>query len=796
VNPTRYFTLFFCFLMILPPSIHSSPRSTPNDPWNEQTALGAIEEIEVFLNELRQTIDKSSFDLDALLGRLDYDAEEILSFSKNVIAYEPYKGMLRGPVSTLMTRAGNALDQSVLLATLLKDSGYDARVVHGVLSESQAQSLLSGIRPKNARELDPEYVQKVVEVFDKHGFRVLHQSHDRDVIEQVLTGPIQPQEHEIYNVVTHTLDFIKRQLNKHEIEIDASVYQSEMLSEAQDYYWVQWRDSASGPWLDEHPVFPGEIPFTQPEIATTYRDTIPIELQHRFRFQAFIERVIADKIEVIPLMAPWERPVANLTSVPLIYLNLPDSLMSQKSLDVDLRAGVANATFFAPMFNGTLAQGAGFFDLQGNLVDPLAAFHPASGIFRQLGRAMGGAVEALDNDSSIPKLTAQWVEFTLISPGGREETHRRMIFDRIGPAARATGVVPEGLGRTEIGDAQSLFQRQTFMINTGNIPGSLAIDYVAERFLSALPLLKHQFSQNLAEKTGKLTKDLVEGYLGEWPGHLALFSIFEGAEQLSDKHRVFASGPNLVVHSTGFRSEEHLVESIDIVTNPRRAVLIHEHEVRVAPELVMQAGIWETLTEGWVLQGVQSGNSTWSAFARAEKDNVGYRVVADELGARDLALSPDTKQSLRADLAKGYVVIIPEHEPAAGHSGWWRLDLNTGEILGQFGEGKGSAKTELTILLSIIGGGSSFALFGLGTDDCLRKYPEPDRQRLCCVGVNLGFYLTGLRIKNFLAGRTWDYVGYETPVENTCGVYYEPDHWADGGMSDHPLDGGSSPANY
>ena len=88
--------------------------------------------MEIF-KSLRSNIDRSQFDLEALLEKLEYDDEAIIRFVDEQIAYQPYQGLLRGALGTLMSRAGNSLDQSVLLATLLRDAGFDARITQGRL---------------------------------------------------------------------------------------------------------------------------------------------------------------------------------------------------------------------------------------------------------------------------------------------------------------------------------------------------------------------------------------------------------------------------------------------------------------------------------------------------------------------------------------------------------------------------------------------------------------------------------------------------------------------------------------
>jgi hypothetical protein len=88
----------------------------------EQITLATL----TFGETVRPQIDRSTFDQSELLNGLDFDDNEIASFVVEEIAFESYAGSLRGAHGTLLARAGNALDQSLLLATLLNEAGFDA----------------------------------------------------------------------------------------------------------------------------------------------------------------------------------------------------------------------------------------------------------------------------------------------------------------------------------------------------------------------------------------------------------------------------------------------------------------------------------------------------------------------------------------------------------------------------------------------------------------------------------------------------------------------------------------------
>ncbi|MCB0114319.1 MAG: hypothetical protein KDD84_09525, partial [Caldilineaceae bacterium] len=59
------------------------------------------------------------------------------------MAYEPYRGSLRGTRGTLWSNGGNSLDQATLLIAMLRAAGVPARYKHGALSEADAKTLLA-----------------------------------------------------------------------------------------------------------------------------------------------------------------------------------------------------------------------------------------------------------------------------------------------------------------------------------------------------------------------------------------------------------------------------------------------------------------------------------------------------------------------------------------------------------------------------------------------------------------------------------------------------------------------------
>ncbi len=61
--------------------------------------------------------------------------DDLYQLVRDRLRFEIYPGLLRGVKGTAMARAGNSLDQSLLLHFLLTSQGHRARIVQGTLGE-------------------------------------------------------------------------------------------------------------------------------------------------------------------------------------------------------------------------------------------------------------------------------------------------------------------------------------------------------------------------------------------------------------------------------------------------------------------------------------------------------------------------------------------------------------------------------------------------------------------------------------------------------------------------------------
>ena len=172
---------------------------------------------------------------------------------------------------------------------------------------------------------------------------------------------------------------------------------------------------------------------------------------------------------------------------------------------------------------------------------------------------------------------------------------------------------------------------------------------------------------------------------------------------------------------------------------------------------------------GVLLPDGEAGYNTDTAFEWAKKNQAQTIVVAPGQEERLPDLSADTLAAVRADLDRGYAVMIPNREQAAGKSGWWRVSLETGETLGQFGDGRGQDAAEFTVV-DMVSTGISFLFLGYGIRGCVTSGQSAGVQ-MCCMTVNFLFFAAGAALGSALTFSQGMQFNVGTmPLSNACNL--------------------------
>ncbi len=697
----QWLVLLLCFMAIntradIPNTVYQPPQNI-----SEEDRQAALDQIDLFVEKLKQLeaeIDHSQFDLQSLLDRQEYDQQSVVAFVRDKISFEQYPGLLRGSEGTLISRAGNALDQALLLATLLNDAGFEARIVRGRLDVKQAQQLLSGIGQRTAEAgsiaADPQaWDKKQAELHIISGGPALQ-----------YYPPI--EEAPFYAATILATNELIQALHDAGIKLNETDTKS-LVAEARDYAWVESRLGPGDDWQAHHPAFGKPVELAV-ETTEVFGHKVPESLQHRLKIEVFIEQKLGDKLQIQRVAGPWERPVANLHGIVLSYFNQPNTL-DLKAIETGVGAALNKANLFIPVLNGKPGTA---FDLNGTTVDVevlgMDAFGAAA-IFQTVGEKTGKAANALSSmgttsngeNEELMALSGHWIEYTLIKPGGRETTHRRMIMDRLGETNRTSGQISlRHMTESEVRLALTVEHR--FMLASGTYSEAYAAEQMLRRLIDTGPAWQILVDY-LYGGDAKLSQ-IGETEPSPIP-HLALYRTFDMGSAKLGAQIAYRASPSLVVLRQGLISNERGFRSVDVVVNEKR-VLVRgkDNELRFNPEQAVAIGVWETMIETMAHDNFGPGNvenNTFAVFEAAKQQGIKARVIGPYSKPANLVkLNGDALAYLKRDLESGHAVVIPTQMPSGlALTGWWRVDPVTGATLGMMSDGRGSDVMEYLVLV-------------------------------------------------------------------------------------------------
>ncbi len=740
------------------------------------------------LEQLRNSLDRSEFDPEALLDKLEYEPAKLVRFMHENMAFEPYAGLLRGPQGTLMSRAGNALDQAVLLAKLINDSGWQARIARTRLTDMQAlKLLLETRRPTNPAPLltQPAFRQAFQRLLADIGLP------EEKITQQIQALSQQPDFSQLtqYKAAEKNRAMLSTALEQAGMPLKAQNITPQLLKTVKDYFWVEYRLDESQPWTAAHPVFvTPEKAFKNLSKTEVMADTVPQNLLHKVRFSAFLERRVGQKIETERIFGPWEKPASQLAGLTLGYANIPTGMGGLKN-GFDPLSIAKNSHFLLPTLsvaNNKPLSANRVFDLSGVLLDKAAAADPMAGVLQTVGAKTDQATgmlaglgkPALPTEKTTPsqapkpparqrEITAQWIELTLIAPDGTEKTLRRYLLDRLGPEQRASS---NPTVRKPLDEAESLWQLaspSSFLISPGRYPDAYLIDRYVQNLEKLLPVL--------AAKKQALSLQALNQAVGKIHDHRPL-QLAAGFDELGRKQGtgpVLRTHPAVVFQHNRFRLQKttgsqparlQVRRIIDIAEYPDHVLQMTPLGILSRPQQTVLSGTWATRIEQDAEQ-VLDAKSTHRlnvdiAFEKARKQGAKITVLKQP---KQFASSPlrarlpaASAAAIAQDLQAGYAVVLPD-KPVPDAVGWWRVNPHNGESLGRIGEGLGGASVEYATLLDLVAIKVAAVLSIASYSDCMNSGGCSSTG--CMRGAALGFAMSlavigiGGRLVN-VVGRT------------------------------------------
>jgi len=683
--------------------------------------------------QLRTTlIDRSRIDLTELgLDMAFEDAETIAGWVRENIAFQPYRGVLRGAQGTLLSASGNALDQALLLSGLLSDAGYEVRIARGELGDAAAASLLAVAR-------NADFGVDVGQLLEQAAPIIAEFERTAGVPAGTITADLQHAlegsqvQGGLLEEARDGTRLILEVAAQAGLESGPQPVDEQLLAEARDYAWVEYRLSGAQEWQPLHTAFD---PPETPEAHGYIDGLVPDELLHQVRIEVTIERKVGDVLEIEPVMEPWQAPLANLTDTVITYSNAPSSVAD--GLASGVPHTISQAQHFLPQLNGSLAPGAMAFDTEGVLLAPMFASHDASGLFRETNRGFQAATSLLgvlgtEEEPDDPlALTAQWINITLIAPDGQERTHQRTVFDLIGPEARAAGetFVPTGMSDQV---TVSLITDQRMMAITGDVNPLQILDEFLGRFLETRPLLEHM----LALSYGVEPQSPLEDVFAEPSAleHLLTAQLFDAALPGGEERLAYRAQPTFLIFSESLHGDfDDTVQrsSLDIVENPRRVIDRSSGGYLLDRQANAYMGVWETIVERELLDSQGTGWNTTRVVAGALASGAALQVVTAPEQLDGLGLTDEAHFNLQRDLDAGYVAILPSQFDEPQKAAWWRLHPDTGEVLGITADGRGQIATEYSVQLADNVSTMLFAL--LSMDNCMKSTASGSLAQMCCM---------------------------------------------------------------
>ncbi len=713
-------------------------------------SMARLDRFMTLVEELRSHVDRSQFDTEALLEALDYDETNIVAFVRDEIRFEQYPGLLRGARSTLSSRAGNALDQAVLLAGLLKDAGFDARIVRGILSEKEARSLLENLATEGAPVKEVGDTAAMVGSIDRFCQELAIDCTEAKAMLDSSGGRGTPttEEQELMTRYRQASEQLFEAIAQAGIEPGRGASLDALVEEARDYFWVEFRTGQGSKWEAAHPAFGGAAAAPpSPERTAVHAEQVPDELLHKVGFEVLMQQSLGTRRVTHELIPPWKRPAANLDLMPLTF-HIGSSNFMRAATDPtgEFDPGQIDSDLFFPSFSAGPTGDA--FDFAGNAIPPDAAASMFAGVFKEVSKSfnlaagalgqLGGSASGETGKAKVAQLDSIIARYTIITPDGKERQYQRTVYD-----SRFSVLSPDGqrdpakLNEEAYRELTRLF---TFQVHTGSPCPAQVLDAQLEALQQRRPSLEMMLAyDHEGEKALQATARVDAGDQVSWLGHAMLAVVFDALPAVDAEQGSWRDRPNLVVHHKTLPIGETIREAVDIVQNGRRAYVRIDGTLAPDPAALVRAGVWETTTEGALLTpGYGPEVNTVDVFRQAREQGLAARIITDPKAVDALALPAVSAEALKRDLAMGYAAVLPVTglgEPMLA-SAWWRIDPDTGETLGMGFSGEGSQGTQYLVLKQL----ALFSVVSIAVyAGCQRIYGKFTGDRNFCVSAGLTF---------------------------------------------------------
>ncbi len=641
-----------------------------------------LEQLRAELSEMRPTLeklyadlgkavrgaDRDRFDVNAVIEKVGRDPQRLFEWVRDQTDALPYRGALRGPAGVLMERAGNSLDRSLLLGSLLQSVGCEVRLANAALPEGQAQSLLRRIlsSPRKQPQLsDNPEVERARQRVRSLSDRLL-----------AALGEASP---------------------------DRAAEGIRLADSLADHWWVQRR--RDGNWIDLDVTGFSKLTPSRTVPLSVHGDKLPLDAAdcHEVELRIVIEAFKDGKLRTETVLEQTFHP-AEMLGRTINFTHAVGKALPEANPDLDgaalkrFKAALAQQEVYLPVlrFDARPVTAASFTTAgevdRNPKLDPAGklAGGAARGTRRSLG-ALAGDTGSEQKPSGV--LTAEWIEYEVRVPGQKPLAIRREVFDLVGPAARSAGIdkAPQFTEAQRLRRALMLGSQTQILFQPCEIPIGFAL------FQSARADLKEKDLWLSAARGEIDTRSKLNVMFSKLSFRdrttLAIPVIRDGITPLGG--RTFIDRPNIVHHRAwmeeGSTGELVSWRGIDLAFTGAGAL----GEAKDAGRDRLERGVAETLAEHLVLgtNALACANAA-AAFEAAQSKGIPPIIIrpAEETAAADLKLPPDVAARVTADLRAGKIVALVSADP--GRWVWWRVDPATFHTVGVADNGYHDAAAE------------------------------------------------------------------------------------------------------
>jgi transglutaminase-like putative cysteine protease len=566
------------------------------------------------------------YDMAAKAATFGPRASAALLFVRDRIRYEAYSGVLRGAEQTFLAGAGNSLDRSLLLASLLKLNGVTVRFASGHLSPAKAEKLFDSMfdvgRGMPAADRVPGAAAFLARVTAR-GRR------DADAIRTALGG---------------------------KLPVGAAASRGDVLAEIEKHVWVQAQ--IDDQWVDLDSAFADAVPGrAYCDVEETF-DQLPAD-----SFQHVVVRVTADTLVDDAVSS------ATLLEVDFAAVDLLDK-------QIFLTHTPAASTALGGLGGASGGGGAWipvlWVDGETHAGEPLD--------FVTGGQSGGGGFGLFGGGSdtnSSSAFVAEWLEFDILFPDGRHEVTRRELVDRAGAAWRKAAPNAQTLHPLEH-DEHGLFAPQALH----NIWFSAGRHDLAAYGDAVMSLVRGQ------EKAPEQSPPPSSMSFGEqvWPLALQNFAFLVWSDHFivpavndSPDVRLYPDSPRILMFSLGLRRGAKgavVYGEYDLRRDFLRGVArdasgdagIVDRKIRFGAlegALERESGVRDA-----VFSGSDPGRVASTSDLLTSAGAIAL-VPADASRGDALAADPEEAARMQLALANRNVLVVP-HAPGKT-SGWWEV---------------------------------------------------------------------------------------------------------------------------